>query len=66
MDAVVLPLLMAVIGTAGDLMESQVKRAVAIKDSGDLIKGMGGIMDVVDSLLPTAPVLYFYLLYLAG
>ena len=63
-DALVMAVLMATIGTAGDLMESQVKRAVAIKDSGAYIKGMGGIMDVVDSLLPTLPVLYFYLRYL--
>jgi phosphatidate cytidylyltransferase len=56
-----LPVGLAVVGIAGDLMESQLKRALAIKDSGSLFKGMGGIMDIVDSLLPTTPLLYFAL-----
>lgn len=55
---VIVSLVLAVFGILGDLVESLFKRAAGVKDSGHFIKGMGGILDVLDSLLFTAPVLY--------
>jgi phosphatidate cytidylyltransferase len=49
----------AVIGIVSDLVESVIKRRAAIKDSGHVIPGIGGMFDLSDSLLLTGPVAYF-------
>jgi len=51
------------LGMLGDFSESLIKRDCATKDSGNILPGMGGIMDVIDSLLFTTPAFYFYMNY---
>ncbi len=59
-DILILGFLLTVLGAVGDLVESLIKRAVEAKDSGHALPGLGGLLDMFDSLLYTAPVLYFY------
>lgn len=56
----VMGLVSAVLGQLGDLVESLLKRDAGIKDSAQLIPGHGGILDRVDSLLFSVPVLYYW------
>ena len=58
----VLALLIGLVAIAGDLAESILKRSLEAKDSGSLMPGIGGVLDLIDSLCFAAPVTYFYLL----
>jgi phosphatidate cytidylyltransferase len=59
--ATVLGLLLGFAAVIGDLGESIVKRSTGVKDSGGMLPGIGGALDLIDSLLFTAPLLFFYL-----
>lgn len=61
--AVALGVLLPAAGMLGDMAESLLKRSAGIKDAGDLVPGFGGVLDVLDSLLFGAPVLYLYAVY---
>jgi len=54
-------LLVGIIGQIGDLVESLLKRAAGVKDSSAIIPGHGGVLDRFDSIIFTAPWVYYYL-----
>lgn len=59
--ALALGVLLGIIGQVGDLAESLIKRDCGVKDSGGNLSGFGGVLDMIDSLLFTTPVFYFYI-----
>ncbi len=62
--AIVLGILLSVSAVVGDLIESIFKREAGVKDSGKFFPGIGGVLDLLDSLLFNAPLMYLYLRHL--
>src|SRR5262249_51669147 len=61
LHAVILGIILSVSAVVGDLIESLFKREAGVKDSGHFFPGIGGILDLLDSLLFNAPIMYLYL-----
>jgi phosphatidate cytidylyltransferase len=60
-NAIVLGIILSSTAVIGDLIESIFKREAGVKDSGQFFPGIGGILDLLDSLLFNAPIMYLYL-----
>lgn len=58
---ITLGVLLGILAQVGDLAESLLKRDCGVKDSGKNLSGFGGVLDLIDSLLFTAPIFYFYI-----
>jgi len=62
-DALVTAVVIGILGQAGDLFESLLKRSFGVKDSGCCIPGHGGVLDRMDSIIFAAPAMYYYVIY---
>jgi len=60
-DALALSLVLGIAGQLGDLTESLFKRSAGVKDSGGIIPAHGGVLDKLDGVAFSAPLLYYYL-----
>jgi phosphatidate cytidylyltransferase len=66
LEAVIFGVIVSVVGILGDLAESLIKRDAGAKDAATSIPGFGGLLDVVDSVLFSAPVVYLWFTFISG
>jgi phosphatidate cytidylyltransferase len=64
LDWLVIALIVATIGTFGDLVESMFKRSVGVKDSGNILPGHGGLLDRFDGVFLSLPVVFAYIQFI--
>ena len=57
-----LALLVSVLGTIGDLIQSKFKRLAGVKDSGNIMPGHGGVYDRLDSIIFAGPFIYLFII----
>ncbi|MCL2097584.1 MAG: phosphatidate cytidylyltransferase [Bacteroidales bacterium] len=60
-DVIILSVIICIFGVLGDLVESQFKRSIGVKDSGKIMPGHGGLIDRFDAALLAIPMALFYL-----
>lgn len=64
LNIITIGLLLSGFSIIGDLFESSLKRDADIKDSGHIFPGMGGALDLIDSLILVSPIMYLYLSFI--
>lgn len=62
--ALLLGAIVGIVAQISDLVESLIKRDAGVKDSSNIVPGHGGVLDRIDSFILTAPVMYYYLVWL--
>lgn len=65
-NALILGALIGILGQTGDLLESKLKRIAGVKNSGWILPGHGGMLDRLDSIVLTLPLVYYFILWTTG